>query len=220
MTSGFFIQYLADDPVYFVCVVFAVIFSITVHELAHGYAATFLGDRTPRASGHLTIDPLVHMGPWSLFMLAMFGIAWGRMPIDPSRLRGRYAEALVAAAGPASNLLMAMIALTIVGVWYGTNPLIDQPGTLRSNALFFLKVFGQWNLALCVFNLLPIPPLDGAHIVANFSRKYARFIGDPAHDGLLRLLFMFAFVLGGVPAYKAMHWGTRYVEWVAGQFLL
>jgi Zn-dependent protease len=166
----------------------------------------------------MTIDPLVHMGPWSLLMLAMFGMAWGQMPIDPTRMRGRYSEALVAAAGPASNLLMGLLALTATGVWYGIDPQISQPGTAPSNVMYFLNIFGLWNLALCVFNLLPIPPLDGAHILSNFNRKYALFIGNPANSGLMRLLFMLAWIFSSAPAAKAMVWGAHYAAWVAGLF--
>ena len=88
-----------------------------LHELAHGWAAIWLGDQTPVRQGRMTGNPLVHMGPWSLLMLAVAGIAWGQMPIDRTRLRGRHGEAIVAAAGPAMNVLLALAALsTLAGL--------------------------------------------------------------------------------------------------------
>jgi Zn-dependent protease len=214
MLLGLFIQTLASDPVHFVCVVFTVVFSITVHELAHGWAAMRLGDRTPQLTGHLTLDPLVHLGPMSLLMLALFGIAWGRMPIDPTRLRGKYAEALVAAAGPASNLALALIGLTAWSVWMAVEESPDRMSPFWRHFSQFLEIFGLTNLALMVFNLLPVPPLDGSHILANFSRSYARFTWDPANQGLMMLLFGVAFVLSGPLTGYAVMLGHRYQSWV------
>ena len=86
--------------------VFWVIFSICLHELAHGWAAIWQGDRTPRETGHMTMNPMVHMGGASLIVFALVGIAWGLMPTDPSRYRwGRRGRIAVAAAGPLMNLL-------------------------------------------------------------------------------------------------------------------
>src|SRR6056297_3003392 len=72
-----------------------VILSICLHELAHGWTAIRLGDDTPVVTGHMTWNPIVHMGAFSLFVFAFIGIAWGQMPINPSKLRGRYAESVV-----------------------------------------------------------------------------------------------------------------------------
>ena len=97
----------AFGPAFVIAWAFWIIFSICLHELSHGWAAIALGDRTPIESGHMTFNPLVHMGGMSLVAFALIGIAWGAMPINPARLRGRYAEALVALAGPAMNLVLA-----------------------------------------------------------------------------------------------------------------
>lgn len=88
-----------------------VVISITLHELAHGFAAIRAGDDTPIRLERMTLNPLVHMGPFSLLALLVVGIAWGQMPIDSSRLRGKYAEAKVAFAGPSTNLLICLAAL-------------------------------------------------------------------------------------------------------------
>lgn len=199
------IESLGQNPLYFFSVVFTVVLSICIHELAHGYAAIRCGDRTPLYSGHMTLNPVIHMGPWSLVMLMLAGIAWGQMPIDPSRLRGRYAEAKVAFAGPLSNLLLALAALGALGLWIRFAPelsanlvlgnlftTVNEQDVFGENLRSFLFVFGFTNGALFCFNLLPVPPLDGSHILANFSRGYARFIFDPANQSVVFILFIFA----------------------------
>jgi len=93
---------------------FWVIFSITLHELGHGWAAIRVGDDTPIRTGHMSMNPLVHMGPTSLIVFAVVGIAWGAMPVNPLRFRGKHADALVAAAGPAINVGLFLVC--VVGV--------------------------------------------------------------------------------------------------------
>ena len=97
MTAALFINYITKDPVYYVSVVVAVVVSISLHELGHGIAATWQGDDTPRVTGHMTLDPTVHLPPFSWFLLLFAGISYGLMPVNPSRFRSRYGSALVAA---------------------------------------------------------------------------------------------------------------------------
>ncbi len=200
----------SDNPAqrfYFLAVVLVVVVSIVLHELAHGWVALYLGDQTPRVQGRMTGNPLVHMGPFSLVALAIAGFAWGQMPIDRSRLRGRYGETMVAAAGPAMNLLIALMTLTAMGilmrVWdltwlppaaalYGVFDGTDL-SPLQQNALRLLAIAGTYNLLLMMFNLLPAPPLDGSHILADLSPKFGQFIGDPANHGVIMMMFIFAF---------------------------
>ena len=196
--GGIFIENAVSDPAYFVTVVFTVIFSITLHELAHGVVATRLGDPTPEQSGRMTLNPVVHMGPYSLIVLALLGIAWGQMPVDPTRLRGKYAEAKVALAGPLTNLALALLALTALGLWMRFLPAGVSPDEGAAAIGWpFLFTFGLVNVALFVFNLLPVPPLDGSHILANFSRGYANFIRNPANGGVTLVLFIGVFLLAG-----------------------
>src|SRR3954447_26147620 len=117
MLAAFFIENLQKDPRFFLAVCITVVVSISLHELAHGIVAIWLGDRTPIETGHMTLNPAVHLGPISLICLLLAGIAWGSMPVTPSRLRGRYGDALVAAAGPIMNLLLGAIALVALGLW-------------------------------------------------------------------------------------------------------
>ena len=110
MVAALFIQraFEPETQLYFGCVVVTVIISIVLHELAHGWAAIWQGDDTPKMAGHMTADPMVHMGGMSLLMLALVGMAFGAMPVNPRNFRSRFGDALVSAAGPAMNFLLAL----------------------------------------------------------------------------------------------------------------
>jgi Zn-dependent protease len=158
-----------------------VVLSICLHELAHGWAAIRLGDDTPNITGHMTWNPMVHMGGFSLVLLLILGIAWGMMPINPSRLRGRYAESLVAIAGPIMNIVLAIVALLGLIIWVplcqgqiSSGITIADP--LATNMQSFLAVGAMLNILLFVFNMLPLPPLDGSRILMNLSPAYSRFV--------------------------------------------
>ncbi len=158
-----------------------VILSICLHELAHGWVAVRLGDDTPIISGHMTWNPVVHMGMFSLIVLVFLGIAWGLMPINPSKLRGRYAETLVAIAGPLMNIALALVALLGLVIWVplcqgqiGASLTISDP--LATNMQSFLAVGAMLNILLFLFNMLPLPPLDGSRILMNLSPAYTRML--------------------------------------------
>jgi Zn-dependent protease len=185
---GMFISLLQSDPRYYFAVVLVVIISICLHELAHGFSAIWLGDNTPEETGHITMNPLVHMGPFSLLMLAFVGISWGAMPVDPTRLRGKYADAIVSIAGPLTNLALAILAVLALGLWMriaGGNILdLDHPNHMVQNGVLLLTVAGIFNLVLFALNLIPVPPLDGSHILASFVPAYRDLTRDPAMSGV------------------------------------
>lgn len=209
-----FIETAKDDLPYFISVVVTVIVSIILHELAHGLTAVRLGDDTPRVRGHLTLNPLVHMPPFAIITLLLAGIAWGSMPINPSRLRGRFGEAMVAVAGPLTNLFLAAIALTALGLWQRL--VQEDPSHRVMNTWNFLMVFGAINLALCAFNLLPIPPLDGSHILANFNGRYRSFLNNPDSQGLAVGLFIGAFLLSRYLFRFTSSLAYGYTDWING----
>lgn len=172
------IDLLRTDPARYVAIVSTLVLSITLHELGHAYAAVRQGDDTPRLLGRLTLDPLVQMGPQSLLMAALVGMAWGVTPVNPANFRSRYGDALVALAGPLVNLSLAVISLTLLAL------LLRGQGGLDAlehgnNLLMFLSVFGALNMLLCLFNLLPIPPLDGATVVSDFVPGFRRLRALP-----------------------------------------
>lgn len=173
---------------------FWVVASITLHELAHGWAAIREGDDTPIRTGHMTWNPVVHMGPTSLLMFALVGIAWGLMPVDPSRFRSRHGDAIVAFAGPLMNISLA-IALAVACAAWGTFmggrvPALAVNDQLYRNVTAFLFAGSALNFALAAFNLLPVPPLDGSRILASFVPSAGRiWEGERA---MMLALFAFA----------------------------
>ena len=183
MFGAFFIENLfgsQQQQLFFGCVVLTVIISIVLHELAHGWAALCQGDDTPKQMGHMTADPLVHMGGMSLLMLALVGMAFGAMPVNPRNFRSRYGDALVSVAGPAMNFLLAFVALNILVVWVKTSGI--GPDDTSHNIAFFLRIFASVNIALGIFNLIPVPPLDGSAILGNFVPTYRQWmesLGNP-----------------------------------------
>lgn len=209
-----------SEPALLVSWVVWVIGSIVLHELAHGWAAIRFGDRTPIETGHMTWNPLVHMGGFSLIVFAVVGIAWGAMPVNPSRMRGRHAEALVALAGPAMNLALAAFALTLGLLWVGVAggvwiPSVQAGEPLFTNMQIFFRAGVFLNVLLMVFNLMPIPPLDGSRILAYYSPGYRRFFFESENGqwvglGLFVLLFFFGFdlIIGHVMSWTFGVWDT------------
>jgi Zn-dependent protease len=194
-----FIQQLFEKPLYFFSMVLAIVVSICLHELGHGIAAISLGDRTPIERGHMTFNPIVHMGVPSIILLFVAGIAWGAMPVDPRRMRGKFAPAIVASAGPLVNILLAAISLLSLGLWQRSLATSDQPvSDLAVNIQYLLGILGYANVLLALFNLLPIPPLDGSKILANLSRGYANLVGSLyGSSGYSMQITLLAFVLAG-----------------------
>jgi Zn-dependent protease len=172
--------------------VFWVIGSIILHELSHGWAAIRAGDRTPIYSGHMTWNPLVHMGHMSLITFALFGIAWGAMPVNPSAFRGRYDDAKVAGAGPAMNLAIAIVCLLIAAVWRAFGG-FGVPDHVFTNVMIFFTLGTALNIGLMLFNLIPIPPLDGSKIVATFVPSYRRLMDHPHAPIVALIVFLLLF---------------------------
>lgn len=211
-----FIQNLFENPRFFFAVLIVVVVSICLHELAHGLAAVRLGDRTPIQQGRITLNPLVHMGPMSIVFLLLAGIAWGAMPIDRSRLRGRYAESLVAAAGPLTNIALAIACAVALGLWQRASG-GGEPEGPAGNAKYLLMIGAYCNFFLAMFNLIPWPPLDGAHILGNLNPSYGRFLDSAAASGAAIMGFFVLFLVAGrflAPA--AMNATTRLLELVRG----
>lgn len=181
-----FFETLFKDPIYFFRLVAILIISIVIHELAHGIAALSQGDDTPRQEGHMTLNPVVHMGYESLIFLCVAGIAWGSMPVSPHKFRHpRWSDILVSAAGPLSNLVLGTLCITaIIATQQSALPMVSQD---------FLLLAARINMLLFLFNLLPIPPLDGFSVCEKLfpALKLDRFRNSP-----FALFFMMAlFVL-------------------------
>jgi Zn-dependent protease len=177
-----------------------VIGSIVLHELGHGWAAIACGDDTPRETGHMTFNPIVHMGWPSLIAFAILGIAWGAMPVNPARFRHRGDEALVALAGPMMNVLLAGLAVLLYavwvgaagGYWFGTG----VGGNLYTNVRTFFFVGAMLNIALALFNLLPVPPLDGFRVLMTFIPPLRDLFRSSAGGVIALIVFVVLFTAG------------------------
>lgn len=195
MPSWWVVREWNDNPVFLIAHVFWVIFSIVLHELAHGVAAIRSGDDTPRRTGHMTWNPLVHMGQSSLILFAVTGIAWGLMPIDPSRFRRRYDQALVSFAGPAMNLVL--FAISVVGTAVVIIFMKKLSSPLGPNLFMFFFVGASFNMALAVFNLLPVPPLDGSSILGNLVPAFRELWRGPQAAMFAMIVFVGLFFFAG-----------------------
>jgi Zn-dependent protease len=153
--------------------IFTLVIAFTIHELAHAWAATELGDDTPRRLGRLTLNPLAHLDPLGALLLVVAGFGWAKpVPVNPYNFRNgpRLGLAMVAAAGPISNFLMALLAAIPfrMGLFNVYASFSSGPGLVPSPA-FFLNEFIYINLILMLFNLIPIAPLDGSKILRGFA---------------------------------------------------
>lgn len=183
-----FLENLLTDPLFFCRAVVIVVLSISLHELAHGYAAVWQGDDTPQVRGHMTLNPVVHMGLPAILLLCVTGFSWGQMPVDPSKFRSkRWGDLLVSAAGPMANLVLAIAA--IFAIKFVT--LFDTSGII---SLQFFGMVAQLNLMLFIFNLLPVPPLDGFHVFTSFFPSF-KVVGQ-GYFGLFLLVILFVSPVG------------------------
>jgi Zn-dependent protease len=206
--GGWWISSLLENPdingkVWVVSWAVWVILSICLHELAHGWTAIKLGDDTPIVSGHMTWNPIVHMGMFSLIVFFVVGIAWGAMPVNPSRLRGKHADSVVSIAGPMMNLALAIVALILLVLWV---PLaqgqligsITVSDPLATNLQTFLYLGAMLNIVLMLFNLLPIHPLDGGRIAYDFIPAYRRLVHSDTGRWILLGIFILIFLKAGI----------------------
>lgn len=180
-----------------------VIVSIVLHELAHGWAAIWQGDRTPIDLGHMTWNPLVHMGPLSLIVFLVVGIAWGAMPVNPSAFRSRHGDALVSLAGPAMNVLLIGVAAIGMALVLAFGSSLPGSSALPDNLMRFFYFGMLLNTVLAIFNLLPIPPLDGSRILASFYPSYRRIFESENGQWIGIGAFMLVFWFGSDALFSA-----------------
>ncbi len=176
---------IAQNIIFYIAAAIALIFSIVLHELGHGYVALWNGDRTAKVNGRLTLNPLKHLDPIGFLMLVIFHFGYAKpVPVDPRNFRKpKLGMILVSLAGVTVNLILSFFFTMFVVI-------MDVYATIDNLFLYAIYAFfyagAVYNLVLMIFNLLPLYPLDGFRLVeaftkpmnrvTNFLRKYSTFI--------------------------------------------
>lgn len=178
----------------FLSIIIILIMSVVIHEVSHGYAALALGDPTAKYQGRLTLNPISHLDPIGSVLVPLLGyfaggfiIGWARpVPFNPYNLRNqRWGEALVAIAGPVSNIALALV--------FGLITRFTEASDLLNESFLSLAGFVVLiNVTLAIFNLIPIPPLDGSKILFAFiPYRFQNFRNYLERYGLI---FVFIFI--------------------------
>lgn len=215
--TGFWIQTILTIP--------AVVLAMTFHEFAHAYTADKLGDTTPRAQGRLTLNPASHIDPFGFVLLLFAGVGWGKpVMIDPNNFTSNKSrqtcEALVSLAGPLMNFILAIVFTFIYyALWnFASNT------QLITILLLFVQCIITINIGLGVFNLIPLPPLDGEKIFRQIL-PYNAIEWLDRNANTLQLVFMLLWITGllGVIVSPVISFFSNLlfgsVGWIFGTFL-
>lgn len=219
---------MSDTIIQAAALILPLVFAIVFHEVAHGLMARSLGDPTAQNLGRLSLNPIKHVDPvgtvflpglLALFHLPVFG--WAKpVPVVASRLRHpRRDMMLVGAAGPGSNLIMAGIAAVVLGMVLRPYGGMQEPDGVMGFVVLNLFNFISINVFLALFNLLPIPPFDGSHIVEgllpeSMARGYAKFRAV----GMLIPIFLIIVLPSLIPGFSVTKYLIAPVEWAIGWY--
>jgi Zn-dependent protease len=182
------VNFLIQEPAIFIAWLAAVIIGLAIHEYAHALSATVLGDNTAKMMGRLTLNPLAHIDPIGFIMLLLVGFGWGKpVPYNPYNLKNKkWGSAFISIAGPLSNFIAIIISGLVLK--FLTLYHIVLENNLLWQFLLFLMVI---NVALMIFNLIPIPPLDGSKLLfAVLPLRYDNFKIQLLRNGPWLLLFL------------------------------
>ena len=217
-----------DTVMQIAALVVPLIIAIVFHEVAHGWVARALGDPTAHEMKRLSLNPLRHVDPIGTVVLPGFlalvkapVIGWAKpVPVNQYRLNPRFGMMAVAAAGPASNLLLGAIGAVLLGLLLRPYATLSETGGLTAFAMANLVNFILINIFLALFNLLPLPPFDGSHIVEGLlprdaARGYARLrpLGFPL------LIVLLIALPAAIPAFDPVGWFVEPpVRWLSGHY--
>lgn len=161
---------LSEQPIMFVAMATALLYGLTVHEFAHAAAAKWQGDDTAEQMGRLSLNPLVHIDLMGLLFMFLVGFGWGKpVPVNYARLKnGPKSDILVSMAGIFTNFVSVIIFLLLfIFLFKDINPILTFLGKYEvyNMLAYFISALIVFNLTLGIFNLIPIPPLDGSHVL-------------------------------------------------------
>lgn len=158
----------------------ALLISLSIHEYAHAYIAYKLGDKSQKALGRLSLDPISHIEPFGFICIALFGFGWGKpVIVDDRNFKNKSkGNMLVSLAGPLSNLILATLLTLVLKVLLVLNVVTLTTTTLTASSIFgsMLLLAIQFNIIFAVFNLIPIPPFDGSKVLFYFLPNKAKNI--------------------------------------------
>lgn len=181
-----FITLLFEDPRTFFLMVLFVVLSVTIHEYMHAFTALKMGDPTAADNGHLTMNPFKQMGLISLIMLCFIGIAWGQVPVNPMNLNSKKKRILVALSGVLANLGLAVIFTFLA--------LLVMVHTENQEYAVSMLIYGATiNVVLLIFNLMPVPGLDGFNVVREFIRINSRQAAERANTIFFVMMLLLLF---------------------------
>ncbi len=178
--------------------------AVTLHEVAHGFIAERFGDPTARLLGRLTLNPVKHLDPIGTIALLVFGFGWARpVPVNPNNLRRAQKDMIwVSLAGPSANLLLALLSALLLRVVVYTAAMLPEESQLLTliNPVGLMAAFGLYiNVILCLFNLLPIPPLDGGRVLMGvLPERQSQMLRRVEPFGMLLIVF----IIFGTSAWK------------------
>ncbi len=162
---------LFQNPLSIIAIVAGLVIGISIHEFAHAWVAFRCGDPTAKIEGRLTLNPLAHLDPLGTIFLFIAGFGWGKpVPINPRFFKNKTDEVRVAFAGIIANLILAIIIGIPLRIALYQGIIIDSSPILQ-----FLNIILEINILLAAFNLIPIPPLDGSHLIEYFLTEQAKY---------------------------------------------
>ena len=181
---------------------------ITFHEVSHGYVAYRLGDTTAKDAGRLTLNPLKHIDPMGLLMMVVFKFGWAKpVPVNMWKFKNpKKGMAITAAAGPIANLLIALVFLFLYGFLFA---LLHRPGRSLNWLLEMLYITAYLSIALAIFNIIPIPPLDGSKVLFSCisDRSYTKLMYYERYGMIILLVLVLLLSRTSLdPLSRAAYW--------------